>query len=401
MKPSNRNIIPKFLRPKNVGESTLMVRMWQFTGTSVLNLFMFLLLTSYLSPLAYMLVTSVKESAQLQDSQAPIYPAIVPMYIYKGRPHMTLKVPTKDGIKEWAIITPRRTYAEFIDPKNPDAGLIRWEGNWRSLEKAYHFELSFAAFQTVLGANRKPTMPQAMANTLWVALISEIGALISSVAVAYGFSRFRIPGGRWLFIVLVATILIPNVVTLVPTYAAYIKLLNWLPNEPLPQFFTTSIWPKIYDAMTFLHIPIPAYAPWVWIPLIAPHFFANAVYVFLLRQNFKSIPRDLDEAAMMDGAGPMRILFSIIIPQSIPAIATVALLHFFYSWNEARISGLYLVTRPDMWPISTQVMSSGSRIATAEGAQVAALLLLIVPVVVLFLFQRFFMNDMIVTGLEK
>ena len=63
--------------------------------------------------------------------------------------------------------------------------------------------------------------------------------------------------------------------------------------------------------------------------MIAPAFFGSAIYIFLLRQNFKSIPRDLDEAAMLDGAGPLRTLISIVIPQAVPAIATVALLFFF------------------------------------------------------------------------
>jgi multiple sugar transport system permease protein len=392
-----------FKRRKNVGESTLTVRMWQFTGSTIVNLFVFLLLTAYLSPLAYMLVTSVKvpTPAQLVDSQAPLYPAVVPLYTYQGKLHIILQVPTKDGIKEWAIITPRRTSAEFVDPQNPDVGLIHWDGNWRQLKKVYRFQISFGAFASLFEGDRTPTIPQAMANTLWVALISEVGVLVSSVAVAYGFSRFRIPGGKWLFFLLIATILIPDAITLVPTYSSNIKLLNWLPGQPFGEFITTAIWPKIVDAMTFLHIPIPVSMPWVWLPLIAPHFFANAIYVFLLRQNFKSIPRDLDEAAMMDGAGPWRILFWIIIPQSIPTIATVALLHFFYSWNEARNAGLYLSIRPDLWPISSQVAASGDYFFTVEGAQAAALLLLIIPVAVLFLFQRFFMNDMVVTGLEK
>lgn len=386
-----------FKRKKNLGESKLTVHMWQFAGSAILNLFIFLLLTAYLSPLAYMLVTSGKESSQLQDSLAPLYPAINPTYMYKGSPHTVLNVPTKDGIKEWAIITPRRTYAEFIDPQNPKAGLIHWDGNWRALEKTYHFEFSFKAFAAIF-----PAMPIPTSNTLWVALISEIGVLVSSIAVAYGFSRFRIPGGKWLFFLLIATILIPDVITLVPTYSNNIKLLNWLPNQPFAQFITTAIWPKIVDAMTFIHIPFPSSTPWPWLPLIAPHFFANAVYVFLLRQNFKSIPRDLDEAAMIDGAGPLRILFWIIIPQSIPTIATVALLHFFYSWNEARNASLYLSTRPDLWPISFQIQTSLGYAPGYEGVtQAAALLLLIVPVAVLFISQRFFMNDMVVTGLEK
>lgn len=385
-----------FKRKKNLGESTLTVQIWQFTGTAILNLFVFLLLTAYLSPLAYMLVTSVKEQEQLNDSTAPLYPAISPLYIHEGRPRTTLWVPTKDGLKELAIITPHRTSAEFIDPQNPSAGLIHWDGNWRALKKVYHFQLSFAGFANLFNANNTPTIPQAMSNTLWVALISEVGVLVSSIAVAYGFSRFRIPGGKWLFFLLIATILIPDVITLIPTYSNNVKLLNWLPGQPFAQFISTTIWPKLLDAMTFLHIPFPVATPWQWLPMVAPHFFASAVYVFLLRQNFKSIPRDLDEAAMMDGAGPLRILFWIIIPQSVPTIATVALLHFFYSWNEFRNAGLYLLSRPDLWPISTQV-----QISSFAGAQGAAMLLLIVPVAVLFLFQRFFMNDMIVTGLEK
>lgn len=393
----------KRFRLKNLGESRLTVRLWEFTGSAVLNLFIFLLLAAYLSPMAYMLVTSIKEPTpvQLQDSQAPLYPNVVVLYTYQGSLHTVLKVPTQDGIKEWAIITPRRTYAEFIDPQNPQAGLIHWDGNWRQLEKVYRFEISFKAFASLFEGERVPTMPQAMANTFWVMLISEIGVLASSIAVAYGFSRFRIPGGRWLFFLLIATILIPDVITLVPTYSSNINLLRWLPGQPFAQFIATAIWPKLFAAMTFLHIPFPADTPWPWLPMIAPHFFASAVYVFLLRQNFKSIPRDLDEAAMIDGAGPLGILFRIIIPQSIPVITTVALLHFFYIWNEVRNVGLYLSTRRDLWPISSQVSASGDYFATMEGTQAAALLLLIIPVLVLFLSQRFFMNDMVVTGLEK
>ena len=151
----------------------------------------------------------------------------------------------------------------------------------------------------------------------------------------------------------------------------------------------------------FIHIPVPTSTPWAWLPLIAPHFFASAIYVFLLRQNFKSIPRDLDEAAMIDGAGPLRILFWIIVPQSIPVISTIALLHFFYIWNELRTAALYLGTRPDMRTISFQIQTVQTRSFTPEVLQAGALLLLIIPVIVLFVFQRFFMNDMVITGLEK
>lgn len=387
-----------FKRKKNLGESVLTVRLWEFTGSSILNLFVFMLLATYLSPLVYMIATSLKEPAQQQDSNAPLYPAVNPLYTYDGRPRTVFKVPTENGIKEWALVNPRRTYAEFIDPQNPDAGLIRWEGNWRQLEKAYRFEISFEAFYDLW---TQAKIPNVIANTFWVALVSEIGVLISSIAVAYGFSRFRIPGGRWLFFMLIGTILIPDSITLVPSYINFTRLLNWLPTLPFYQFVNTNIWPRLSDAMAFLHLPFPTSTPWQWLPLIIPHFFSSAVLVFLLRQNFKSIPRDLDEAAMLDGAGPIRILVSIIIPQSVPVIATVALLHFFYIWNELRTASLYLGTRPDLRTISFNIQAVQTLSFTPEALQAGALLLIAVPVVILFVFQRFFMNDMIVTGLEK
>lgn len=369
----------KLFRGKNnVGESTLTLRMWEFTGSALLNLLIFVLLAAYLSPLAYMFVTAVKTPEQLSNSAAPLYPATNPQYTYNGQDYPIMVVPTDQGIKEWAMITPRRTYADFIDPQDPERGLIRWYGNWYGLKKAYHFSISFQSFVDV---TKFAHIPEVTTNTLIVAGISEIGVLLSSIAVAYGFSRFRIPGGKWLFFLLIATILIPDSITLIPTYIGFTRLLNWLPTLSFLQF--------------------PTAMPWPWLPLIVPHFFASAIFVFLLRQNFKSIPKDLDEAAMLDGAGPIRILTWIIIPQSIPVIATVALLHFFYVWNELRNASLYLGTRPDLRTISLSIQTSQSFLFTPEHLEASALIVLIVPVIVLFVFQRFFMQDMIITGQEK
>jgi multiple sugar transport system permease protein len=135
--------------------------------------------------------------------------------------------------------------------------------------------------------------------------------------------------------------------------------------------------------------------------LIVPNLFGSAIYIFLLRQNFKSIPRDLDEAAMIDGAGPMRTLVSIILPQALPAVVTVGLLHFFNAWNELRMASLYLSTRQDLrtMPFSAQAFITYG--FTPEVLQASAIVLMIIPVIVLFLAQRFFMQDMVVTGMEK
>ena len=369
-----------FKRTKNPGDSVLTMQLWHFTGSAILNLMVSLLVIVYLSPFVYVVVNTLKTKTQLADSYSPIYPSVNPQYHYQGVDYPVMQVPTANGMKEWAIITKRRTYSEFIDPQNPDAGLIHWDGSWYGLKKVYHFSLSLDAWGEVskiwFTFLQLPVM-----NTLTIATLSEIGVLLSSIAVAYGLSRFRIPGGKWLFFLLISTILIPDTITLVPTYISYIKLINWL---------------------TALSTPwnLPFQIPWVWVPLIAPHFFSSAVFVFLLRQNFKSIPRDLDEAAMLDGAGPLRILTMVIIPQSVPVIATVAILHFFYIWNELRNASLYLGTAYGLQPISFANNASDALSITPE-ASVLSLFMLAVPMIVLFLSQRFFMRDMIVTGQEK
>ena len=350
---------------KGHGMSSLNYRLWQFTGSVLLSLFVFIILAAYLSPLAYMVVTSLKTPQQLQDSKSPLYPAINPQYTYEGKEYPVMVVPTDEGNKEWAMVTRRRTYAEFIDPQDPDRGLIHWDGNWRALEKAYKFSVTFDVFPTLWSSAK---FPQAMTNTFILAIITEIGVLASSIAVAYGFSRFRIPGGKWLFLMLIATILIPDSITMLPTYFVFVRVFGW---------FGT------------------------WWPLIVPHFFSSAIFVFLLRQNFKSIPHDLDEAAMLDGAGPLRILIWIIIPQSVPVITTVALLHFFYIWNELRLASLYLGISPNLQPVSYITQNTQVLNFTPEVLQASAILLLIVPVIVLFIGQRFFMQDMVVTGMEK
>lgn len=355
----------RFRLLKRGDESTLTFQLWELTGSALVILFVFTLLATYLFPLAYMVTTSLKGPQQLQDSSAPLSPAARVYFNYEGKQYGLLKVPTDDGVKEWALIKGGRTSSEFIDPQHPEAGLIPWQGSWRALEYVYRPEVTFDNFTFLWQAAK---FPQAARNTLAVAFISGLGVLVASIAVAYGFSRFRIPGGKWLFYLLIATILIPDSITLVPTYFMYARVLDWNGTH---------------------------------YPLIAPHLFGNAIFIFLLRQNFKSIPRDLDEAAMLDGAGPLRILVSIILPQSIPAVATVALLHFFYTWNELRLASLYLGIAPDLRTVSYSIQAMQSLAPSPAVLQAGALLAMAVPVLVLFLFQRFFMQDMVVTGTEK
>lgn len=346
--------------------SRLTFKIWDFTGTALLNLFMFLFLVAYLSPLPFMVIASLTPRDQFLDANAPILPSERVRFNYENKDLIVYKVPTDDGEKHWALYKPSRTSSEFIDPENPEAGPIIWQGNWRTLRAVYQFKPTLNNFRDFLGISKTALY---FKNTIIVALISEIGVLVSSIAVAYGFSRFRIPGIKYIFFLLIATIMIPSNITLVPTYYLYSgHVLNWIGT---------------------------------WLPLIVPHFFGSAILIFLLRQNFKSIPRDLDEAAMLDGAGPLRILVSVILPQSVPVVTTVALLHFFYIWNETRNASLYLGVAPNLQTISFGIQRTQSIFFTPEALMVGALVVMAIPVLVLFISQRFFMQDMIVTQIEK
>ena len=346
--------------------STLTLRLWEFTGTSLLTLLIWIFLVVFLSPLSYMVVTSLKSADEFRTRTAPILPSERLTYDFNGKTYELYKVPTPDGvIHNWALVNPSRLSSQFIDPAHPEAGLITWQGSWRALQGVYRFRIYWNNYANIWSAVDYPLY---LKNSFIIVILGELGILCSSIAVAYGFSRFRIPGGQFLFFLLIATIVIPDSITLVPSYYIYNKILHWNGS---------------------------------FYPMIVPAFFGSAIYIFLLRQNFKSIPRDLDEAAMLDGAGPLRTLISIVMPQAIPAIVTVALLYFFNTWNELRMASLYLGIRRDLQTMPFTAVTGTVYGFTPEVRQTSAVILMAVPLIVLFLSQRFFMQDMVITGIEK
>lgn len=198
-----------------------------------------------------------------------------------------------------------------------------------------------------------------------------VGTLLSCISVAYAFARFPIPGKNILFIILIGTIILPSQVTLVPTYA----------------FFSTIGWTKGAAGL---------------LPLIVPHFFANAYNVFLLRQFFMTLSRELDEAAMIDGAGPFQILTRIIIPQAWPAIVTVGLFHFVWSWNDYFGPLIYLLGSPEWQPISVGVQIFNFRYGPRpELVQATSLMAMVLPLLLFLFAQRYFMRGVVITGVEK
>ncbi len=201
-------------------------------------------------------------------------------------------------------------------------------------------------------------------NTLIIAIGTVIGHLISCSVVAYGFARLEAPGKDFLFILLLSTLMLPYPVTMVPLY------------------------------IIFSHIG------WVnsFLPLIVPTFFGNAFYIFLLRQSFKQVPAELEDAAHMDGANFLQVLRYVVLPISTPALATVAIFSFQAAWNDFLAPLIFL---HDQSKYTLQLGLSFFRGSyTVNWAYIMATSLVItLPVIVIFfLFQKGFIEGIGYTG---
>ncbi|MFW5696273.1 MAG: carbohydrate ABC transporter permease [Phototrophicaceae bacterium] len=356
----------KTVRRFEVGSAKFSGQLGRFGTTALVTLFASMMLTAFLIPFFYSSLTAIKDKEQITASaRGSIFPVDTLTYEYEGEIYELYNVPFEDGIRELALINKRRQHSEFVDPDNPEAGLIIWEGSWRTLDTVQTFAPRWDNFGK---AWRIVDFPLLIRNTLAVALLGVIGTICSSICVAYAFARFPIPGKRIVFFVLISTIILPTQVTLVPTYAFFSRV-GWVGT---------------------------------WLPLIVPHFFANAYNVFLIRQYFLTLPRELDEAAMIDGAGPFRVLVSVIVPQSWPVIVAVGLFHLVFAWNDYFGPLIYLLGEPDL-----QVLSIGIQVFNFQYGQqphliqATALMGLALPVVIFFVAQRFFMRGVVVTGVEK
>jgi multiple sugar transport system permease protein len=339
----------------------------KFTIIASVTLFTFLLVTVYLAPFANMMTVSLREYGSLsQTPGSSMLPMVAVTYNYEGKDYDVYKVPLEDGtVKELALIKPTRTKSQFVDPQNPDAGIIEWTGNWRILEQVQALKPRWENYKQAWDLI---DFPRLFFNTMAIALTGVLGTLLSCICVAYAFARFPIPGKNFLFVVLLGTIILPQQVTLIPTYIFFSKI-KWVGT---------------------------------WLPLIVPHFFANAYNVFLLRQYFMTLPRELDEAALIDGAGPLTILTRVIIPQSWPAIVAVGIFHFVFAWNDFFGPLIYLLGKPKLQPISLGVQAFNFQYGPhPELVQATSLMAMVLPLVIFFFAQKVFMRGVVITGVEK
>lgn len=323
-----------------------------------------LALAAFLSPFLRAITMSVKSSDQISQPGTPLWPADQATFPYDGKDLDLVLVPTDGATRQMAILERGRLESTFIDPAAPDVPSVVWQGSWRTLEPVWVFAPHWSNYAEVWNLIDYPRL---LFNTIAIAVIGTIGTIFSCVLVAYGFARFKFPGRNLLFTLLIATIFLPSAVTLIPTYTVFAKI-GWVGT---------------------------------WLPLLVPAFFANAYDVFLLRQYFMTIPLEMDEAASIDGAGPFRTLWSVLLPQTAPVVVAVAIFHLVYTWNDFFGPLIYLSTEPELQTIAVGLSRlNGLHFRDPGIIQAGTLMTLVIPVIAFLLTQRFFTRGIVISGVE-
>jgi multiple sugar transport system permease protein len=203
-------------------------------------------------------------------------------------------------------------------------------------------------------------------NTMIVATAHVFGAIVSSSLAAYAFARLRAPGRDFLFMIVLSTMMVPGVVTLVPLYIIFAKI-KWVD--------------------TFLPLTIPA-------------MLGSPFFIFLLRQFILTLPTEMSEAAIVDGADHMTIWLKIILPNAMPALATAAVFSFIGAWNDFMGPLIFLNTR------SRYTLALGLQVFLTEhnaewGLLMAGSTMVVLPIIVLFFVaQRQFVQGIALTGIK-
>ncbi len=227
-------------------------------------------------------------------------------------------------------------------------------------------EVTFQNYHTVL-TNPMVSFASFLKNTAIITVISTIGTLFGCTVVAYGFARMSFAGRDRLFLVLLATMMLPGLLTMIPSYVIYAKI-HWVNS---------------------------------FLPLTVPAFFGGGAFnIFLLRQFYLGLPKELDEAAFLDGASHWTIFHRIILPLSGPALATVGIFTFMGAWRDFMGPLLYL-NDTEKQTLELGLRTYQSLNGTKWHLIMASTVLVSIPIIILFFIgQRYFVKGIVMTGLK-
>ncbi len=332
-------------------------------GRSVITLILGAGAILVMMPLVWMFSTSLKVPGSANSMPPQWIPRDQVTVQIEGTKCYVYDIPVDGQMRRLALLRKEGPIGTFVNPDNPAESYSLEVGTGT---RASVFNLHWENYVT---ATTMVPFGRYVVNTLYTVVFGTIGVLFSCALVAYGFARFRAPGLGVMFLILLGTIMLPAQVTLIPAFVLF-KTIGW------------------YDTLY---------------PLIVPTFFANAFDVFLLRQYMMTIPLELDDAARIDGCGPVGILWHVILPQSMPALATVAIFHSLYAWND--FFGPLVYLRGSGNSSSTTVALGLQAFNALHSRQtqylMAASTLMMLPCMLIFFFaQRLFIQGIVISGVK-
>lgn len=205
-----------------------------------------------------------------------------------------------------------------------------------------------------------------LGNTVIIVVFNIIGSLISNSLIGYGFARLRWPGRDKVFMIVVATMILPYQVTLIPLYLMYTKI-GWIGS---------------------------------FLPLTVPCFFGNAFFIFLMRQFLVGIPKEITESAKIDGAGEFTIFLKLIMPISKPVLATVAIMSFMNSWKDF-LGPLVFLGSDKLYTLSLAASMLRSNLNPNWELLLALGVVMVLPVLILFfVLQKYFIQGITMSGIK-
>ncbi len=328
----------------------------------------------FLVPFLWMLITAFKSNTDIFHTPPRWLPYDNVYVKINGDQYPLYTVQTPDGTKQLAALKIVEGVGTFVDPNDP-AQPVKYEiqqGNTVIAQPILHVSFRWQNFSDAMNRASRPSINASFwvyfKNSLVIAFFTIIGTLLSNAPVAYAFARLKFPGRDLLFVIVLATMMLPYQVTMIPLYLLFNNFLHW--------------------GDTFL-------------PLIVPAFFANAYDVFLLRQFFRTIPEEMCDAARVDGASEWQIFTQLVLPLSVPVLATVTVFTFLWAWNDFTGPLLFL-TSPRNFTMALGLQDFQSQRTLIWNQLMAASTVFTIPIIIAFFFaQKTFIQGIKLTGSKE
>jgi len=341
--------------------------LFSHTAINIIGLF-------FLLPFLWMVVTAFKSNQDVFHTPPRWLPYDNVRVDIDGQQLPLYNVQTPEGVKQLAAVGIVEGVGTFVDPAYPGQTFQYdiQQGATIIAEPVMHISFRWQNFPDAMERGSRPGVGASFwvyfKNSLVVAFFSIVGTLVSNTPVAYAFARLKFPGRDLLFVLILSTMMLPIQVTIIPIYLFFNDFLHW--------------------GNSFL-------------PLIIPTFFANAYDVFLLRQFFRTIPEEMCDAARVDGASEWQIFTQIVLPLSIPVLATVTVFTFLWAWNDFTGPLLFL-TSPGNFTMAIGLQDFQSQRTMIWNQLMAASVVFTVPIIVAFFFaQKTFIQGIKLTGSKE